>query len=260
MRVLQLLVLLAGLSVLASCGDEQSSGGGDGSGTAAAAKTGKPERTPETIAAGKEVFKAQCEKCHGPEGKGDGISKGVALPQPADFTQRRFKYVSTENRVPSENDLFRTVSDGIAGTQMAGFKDTVREPDRWAAVYYLQELAKFENPPKPYAVPARPAYGDNEKRQAGRIFLSSCVKCHGVQGQGDGVAADTLKDGMGNPIKPRSLADQPFGGGMEPEQVFCRIKLGMNGSPMEPPESYPRVEDKDAWALVEYVLNLRTKK
>jgi mono/diheme cytochrome c family protein len=256
MRKLRLLAVLAGLGVLASCGNE-GPGGGESAGNA---RTGKPARTPETIAAGREVYRAQCEKCHGAEGKGDGPSRGVALPQPRDFSKKQFKYVSTESRVPSEDDLYRRVTLGIAGTQMAAFGDTVGEWDRWAVVYYVQQLAGIEPAPKAYPIPPRPAYGDAEKRQAGRLYLTHCVKCHGAQGKGDGIAADTLKDAAGNPIRPRNLVAEPLASGEDAEETFCRIRLGMAGTPMEPPESYPVLQDKDAWALAEYVFGLRGKK
>lgn len=264
MRTVILLTLTVGVLALASCGENPSSTskGGTGSGggePTTAAKTGKPERNAAAIAAGKEIFKAQCEKCHGPEGKGDGASKGVALPQPTDFTKKLFKYVSAADGKPTEADLYRTVTDGVAGTQMQGFKDSVGESDRWSVVYFVQDLAKLDPATKAMAIPPRGTADEATIKAGKRVYLSNCVKCHGTEGKADGVAADTLKDAAGNPLKPRNLVDDPFGGGMDPNQVFCRIFIGMTGTPMAPPESYAKLSEKDAWAVTEYVLNLRKK-
>lgn len=228
--------------------------------TSIAEEPPQPARTPETVARGKDLYVAHCAKCHGPEGKGDGAERGDSLPRPRDFTAKQFKYVTTENRVPSAGDLFRTISVGLPGTAMKGVQEDVPEADRWALAYYLQELAELEHNPRPLAIPQRPETDDQLVRKGSRLFLMNCTKCHGQRGLGDGTTADTLKDANGDPIRPRNLVADPLRGGDAPEQIFCRLKLGLKGSPMDPPEAYPLLKDDDAWALVAYVLSLRTKK
>lgn len=228
--------------------------------TSSAEEPSRPARTTETVARGKELYAVRCAKCHGPEGKGDGAERGDTLPRPRDFTAKQFKYVTTENHVPSAGDLFRTISLGLPGTAMKGVQEEVPEPDRWALAYYVQELAQLELDPKPLAIPARPETDDKLIRKGSRLFLMNCTKCHGQKGLGDGTTAETLKDANGDPILPRNLVADPLRGGDAPEQIFCRLKLGLKGSPMDPPEAFPLLKDDEAWALVAYVLSLRAGK
>ncbi len=217
----------------------------------------RPERTPAVIAAGREVYVAHCLKCHGPEGKGDGPERGEAIPRPRDFTKRRFKYVSTLDKSPSAEDLFRVVSRGLPGTTMTALQETLPESDRWAVIYYVQELAALDPEPDPLVLPARPPVDRALLKTGFKTFLAQCAKCHGPKGRGDGVAADSLKDVDGNTILPRDLVEAPLRGGEEPEQLFCRVKLGLPGTPMEPPEAFATLSDEQIWAVVEYIRSLR---
>ncbi len=216
------------------------------------------ERSPESLARGRELYDAHCRKCHGPEGKGDGPERGETLPAPRDFTRKQFRYVTTENRAPSPEDLARVIRRGLPGTAMAGVAD-LAEADVWALAYRVQELAGTEPEPKPLAVAPRPEDPDL-RRKGSRLFLANCAKCHGAGGKGDGAAAGSLKDDDGRPVRPRNLVDDPLRGGSEPEQVYCRIKLGLPGSSMVPPVAFPALKDEQAWALVEFVLGLREPK
>ncbi len=262
MRTLFRITFLAGMLVLASCGKsvEDPAGGGNEAPPATDSATGKPDRSPATLARGKEVYAAQCAKCHGDAGKGDGTGRGMSFPQPRDFTKKQFKYVSSESRQPTEDDLFKITSKGIPGTQMTEFEKTVSERDRWAAVYHVQELAGLKSPVEAMPIPPRPAWNNDQKKAGMKKYLAVCAKCHGAQGKGDGTGGDGLKDAAGNPSKPRNLVDEPFGGGDSPDDVFLRIKVGMAGTPMEPPDSYPKLTDAEVWSLVGYLEELRKQK
>lgn len=219
-------------------------------------KTGKPERNDESIQFGKGVFEKNCEKCHGKEGKGDGPSRGLSVPKPRDFTKKHFKYVSTANGVPTEDDLFGVVSRGISGTQMAAMEGTLTDYERWAAVYYVQRLAGIENDtPVPLKVPPAPAGADAKAGE--KLFIMHCSKCHGVKGEGDGVAVGTLKDDHGDLITPRNLVTEAMRGGDSPEALYARMKIGIPGTPMVPPEGYPVLSDAEIWKLVQFLLDLR---
>ena len=64
-----------------------------------------PHNTPEDAEAGGRIFRSHCAVCHGPEGSG-----GKAT----DLTRGRFRHGS------SDTELYRTISDGIPGTEMPG--------------------------------------------------------------------------------------------------------------------------------------------
>jgi mono/diheme cytochrome c family protein len=82
---------IAGLATTLACspGDDAApAGGSNAAPTAAATKA-----TPEMIARGGEIYKANCAACHGDGGKGDGPGAGVLKPPPRDHTD--YEYMST---------------------------------------------------------------------------------------------------------------------------------------------------------------------
>ncbi len=79
-----------------------------------------PWEHPGSVAMGRDIYAMACVMCHGVDGKGDG-SVGPMLsprraPQPRDFTAGVFKFRSTPSgELPITADLYRTVTEGIAG-------------------------------------------------------------------------------------------------------------------------------------------------
>lgn len=90
--------------------------------------------TPVLIARGQGLFAVQCQACHGPEGRGNGPAAGALNPKPRDFTSGYWKQGGTPAQV------FKTVSEGIAGTGMASFASLPVE-DRWALIHFVRSLS-----------------------------------------------------------------------------------------------------------------------
>jgi cytochrome c oxidase cbb3-type subunit 2 len=92
------------------------------------------------VAAGGELFRQTCFTCHGPGGKGDGLAaKGLKdawgnAISPADLTQPH-----KSGSLPT--DLFRTISLGLDGTPMVGFRGTYSEEQIWNLVAFVFSLA-----------------------------------------------------------------------------------------------------------------------
>jgi hypothetical protein len=79
----------------------------------------KPEVTPQFVEHGKEIYLKNCAACHGEKGDGKGICSAFLLPQPRDFTHAQYRLRSTATgSLPTDEDLFRVVSLGLAGTPM----------------------------------------------------------------------------------------------------------------------------------------------
>ena len=228
------------------------------------ASAGTAPTSPERLALGKQLFAKQCSPCHGAEGRGDGEAAYLLYPRPRNFRAGKFRMVSTWDGVPTDDDLFQTITRGMPGSAMPSWAH-LPEEHRWALVAYVKSLsetpleAKAAAPPpsvgKPgsglIAVPPEPAYDDRAKARAVTLFRDGCASCHGATAHGDGVAVQT--DDAGLPIRPRDLTTGVFKGSPEPESLYRRIVAGMPGSPM--PMSEWAYGD-DAWHLVHFVRSL----
>mgnify|MGYP001194373083 FL=1 len=103
-----------------------------------------PKLTPALLETGKKFYAdAECFKCHGTTGKGDGESAhtlkdewGYAIV-PYDFTiAGRMKGGNTVR------DVYRTLLNGIGGTPMPSFADSLSPEETWGLAYYVMSLAK----------------------------------------------------------------------------------------------------------------------
>ena len=124
-----------------------------------------PFATPADVAAGEKVFLGQCAGCHGPKGEG---GRGAILAQP------RLRHA------PDDESLFRTIRDGVKGTEMpAGYALDTRET--WQVAAYVRRLGKLplEN------VPGDPRRGQQIFRAKG-----NCMQYHIVSGEGTSVGPE----------------------------------------------------------------------
>ena len=77
------------------------------------------------IADGRRVYDGACQSCHGPAGRGD---RGPALDAGARVHAR------------ADGDLFHTIREGVAGTQMPPFRN-LSDAEVWQLVSYIRSLA-----------------------------------------------------------------------------------------------------------------------
>ena len=83
----------------------------------------RPAATAATVENGRHLYEANCVQCHGPEGRGDGYGAPFLVPPPRDFTAGQFKFRTTASgALPTDDDLFRTISRGANGTGMPPWK------------------------------------------------------------------------------------------------------------------------------------------
>ena len=89
--------------------------------------------TPETIERGRTLFQANCAICHGPRGLGDGPQAFLLNPRP----------VNLQLHVPQHaaGEIDYWISEGVAGTGMPAWKETLSATQRWEIVRFLQALA-----------------------------------------------------------------------------------------------------------------------
>lgn len=91
-----------------------------------------PRQAPN-LAGAARLFEAQCAGCHGASGHGDGPLGRRLDPAPADFHDAR----RMDQR--SLYALYNTVTLGVAGTAMRGYKD-LSDDERWTLVFHLATL------------------------------------------------------------------------------------------------------------------------
>ena len=91
---------------------------------------------PEAIAAGEEIFAANCAACHGANGQGDGPAAASLDPKPADFTD-----AAMMNSL-SDAYLFWRVSQGGAvapfNSAMPAWENGLSEEERWQVISYIR--------------------------------------------------------------------------------------------------------------------------
>jgi mono/diheme cytochrome c family protein len=139
----------------------------------------------------------------------------------------------------------------------------------------IAEIWAMGDEPDAVIVPSVPRVPDDAaSRERGRlIYLSDqgkCYTCHGVQGKGDGAAAEDfwkkpgssenypvrgLHDMWGNLLPPRDLTRGQYRGGRRPVDVFRRIHAGIKGTPM-PAFGGTVLKDEQIWDVVNYTMSL----
>ena len=88
---------------------------------------------------GKTVYKTSCEVCHGATYQGDGVAGKALVPPPRNFVAGGWKKGSRSM------DLYKTISEGLPGTSMVGFKQ-LSKADRWALVQLIRSVTKDKKP------------------------------------------------------------------------------------------------------------------
>src|SRR3990167_8517237 len=78
---------------------------------------------------GEALYAQKCAVCHAVTGKGDGVAEFVLFPKPRDLTSGKFKIRSTSS-LPTDDDLFRVVTQGIPGTAMPSWT-VLSDVQRW---------------------------------------------------------------------------------------------------------------------------------
>lgn len=104
-----------------------------------------PAYTPESVAAGAEIFqKRECFKCHGRDGRG-GLAGGIDAGKDAwGFTDPAADLTSGMLHGGQRPlDVYRRIYGGINGSPMPAFKDALAaEPDAiWHLTHYILHLA-----------------------------------------------------------------------------------------------------------------------
>ena len=86
----------------------------------------------EAAAAGAEVFAANCESCHGPQGHGDGIAGQSLDPRPKNLAELQ--------AIVGDDYLFWRIYEGKPGTSMVAWNGILTDEQIWQAVSFIRTL------------------------------------------------------------------------------------------------------------------------
>jgi mono/diheme cytochrome c family protein len=228
------------------------------------------------LRAGQAVYERHCAACHGTKGDGGGPASVWLFPRPRNFSAGLFKIKSTPGTaLPTDQDLFNTVTRGMPGSSMPSFI-YLTEQERRDAVQYIKYLTAFTNPAgqrvnrfdearqtdqlaPPIQVPPEPPVTVQALAEGARLFSKlNCVLCHGETGAGDGPNAPTLKDTQGLYLPPRDFNTGAFRGGHTGRDLFLRIAIGLAGTPMVGFDNKV-MTDQERWSVVHFIQSLRRK-
>ena len=129
-KVLFVVLMLAAL-VLAACG-----GGSDAVATLAPVPADFAGQTnplgADAATAGADVFKTNCESCHGPQGHGDGPAGAALDPAPKNLAELQAQ--------AGDDYLFWRINTGKEGTSMVPWKGILTDEQIWQVVSFIRTL------------------------------------------------------------------------------------------------------------------------
>jgi cytochrome c oxidase cbb3-type subunit 2 len=208
---------------------------------------------------GEHLYRTYCAGCHGVTGGGDGPTSVFFSDEtlPRDLTRGYFRNRSTLD-LPTNEDVILTLTHGMPGSGMAGFKDLPIE-DRADLAAFILNLSRRPADRKPAAVPEPPRPTAQLWERGRELFqTASCAQCHGGDRRGlQGVDRGFFwTDESGRPV-PRStdLTSGIFKSGSSPSRLYRTLFYGRSGAPMPCYfEMFP--DEEDRWALVHYLKSL----
>ena len=246
------------------------------------------------LESGERAYEMHCTGCHGSTADGAGPAARHLDPRPRAIAKGVFKFTSTATgEPPLREDLFQTLTRGLAGSSMPDFRllsselrwdmveyvryiamrgafrrlvleiaqDDEEVPDEEDMLEYAEIVLEAWSPQylKPVFPPiTEPEYDEDSVERGREVFTdtsgANCSSCHGVTGIGDGPSSGDFRDDWGYPIVPRDLTTGVFRAGNSSADIYRSIMTGINGTPM--PSYGSSIPPEDIWALVHYIQSL----
>ena len=249
---------------------------------------------------GRAAYDTYCSGCHGVNGDGNGEAAGFLQPRPRDFTTAQFKFSSTRaGRLPTDEDLRRTITFGLKGSSMPKWDllplETVDAiiahiktfSPKWAARLPAPAIPLVENPYR------RLTDRSAAIRRGEAVYhgFATCWTCHPAYVEterinellgGFGLPARSIfrrvlhqsvaaPDAEGEVAFPPDFTRDLMRAGNGVDDLYRSIAAGITGTAMPTwidsmdfPSAHegqpPLVEPSDLWAIAYYVRALIAKR
>ena len=119
---------------------------------------------------GQQDYARYCATCHGNRGEGDGPGAAGLHPRPLNLSEQEY----------SADRLGFSLWNGVAGTAMPAWRELTS-----ADLSALAEVVRGFHTAQP-----EPAIPQAVLALGARVYAARCAQCHGVNGAGDGSAAN----------------------------------------------------------------------
>lgn len=137
----------------------------------------RPPASMPNIALGAEIYSANCTRCHGANGQGDGELVLVGdVPDPGDFTNP----AQIGGQDPAH--YYSIITNGNLANRMPPWADALTDEERWAVALYTYTLH----------------YTPEQLNTGAELYAQACVECHGESGRGDGPEAANVSRSVGD--------------------------------------------------------------
>lgn len=222
---------------------------------------------------GKDLYKFRCEVCHGEEGKGDGVASDRLYPRPRDFSLGLFKYKTSPGTLPPrDEDLIKTIRNGLKGTGMPGWKSLMTDEQIASLIPVIKSFdtsatwspedadddkfdddghytgTDFTKVTEVEPLEGQVPYTPESIKKGKAAFKKACAECHGDAGRGNIISGKKLEDDWGYRIWPRDqtapwtwrATDVEPSANKTAEQardetiknIYTRLSIGIIGTPM----------------------------
>ncbi len=153
-----------------------------------------PPKSRDLVAEGGRLYReAECGKCHGETGRGDGPSAAGMRDdwgwpiRPSDLTWRPLK------RGYAPEGLYLTIATGLSGSPMPSYGDSLESQEIWALIHYLESLVSIEHKLSPQRLLG-------EEQQGWMV-----MRMHGMMGPGRPMGRGPMGQGMMGPGMMRRM-------------------------------------------------------
>ena len=205
---------------------------------------------------GQEYYFKYCVHCHGIKGQGNGKASYYLFPQPRELSQGIFKFHTTKtNTLPLDEDLVRTIKQGIPGTTMPAWGKVLSDDSIHSLVEFIKTFSSrfsMELPGRKTFISMEPPFDSLSIAYGKELYQElRCGKCHGEDGGKEGKLSETLKNFRDTPSFVYDLRRKnSYKSGSSGADIYRTLVTGLDGSPMN---AYDHISNFELWNVIHFL-------